>query len=84
MLLPALSSELSGFDAVLTLPASGEAPKPGLPATAEYCVALALVGMPRRVARRAGFAKKDLPLGLQIVAPFGGLSDASGGEMDRE
>jgi amidase len=69
-LLPALSSELSGFDAVLTLPAFGEAPEGlGYTGDAEYCAPWTLVGMPA-VSLPAGFGKKRLPLGLQIVGPY--------------
>jgi amidase len=69
-LLPALISELSGFDAVLTLPAFGEAPEGlGYTGDAEYCAPWTLVGMPA-VSLPAGFGKKRLPLGLQIVGPY--------------
>lgn len=69
-LLPTLSSQLSGLDAVLTLPAFGEAPEGlGYTGDAEYCAPWTLVGMPA-VSLPAGFGKKGLPLGLQIVGPY--------------
>jgi Asp-tRNA(Asn)/Glu-tRNA(Gln) amidotransferase A subunit family amidase len=65
-----LSSEISGYDAVLTLPAFGEAPR-GLHYTgdAEYCAPWTLLGVPA-VSLPAGFGKNGLPLGLQIVCPY--------------
>ncbi|MBR1237239.1 amidase [Bradyrhizobium sp. AUGA SZCCT0182] len=68
-----LTSEMSGYDAVLTLPAFGEAPR-GLHYTgdAEYCAPWTLLGVPA-VTLPAGFGKNGLPLGLQIVGPY--LSD---------
>ena len=66
----AVSSQLSGFDAVLTLPAFGEAPE-GLGHTgdAEYCAPWTLLGTPA-VSLPAGFGKNGLPLGLQIVGAY--------------
>jgi Asp-tRNA(Asn)/Glu-tRNA(Gln) amidotransferase A subunit family amidase len=66
----ALSSQISGFDAVLTLPAFGEAPE-GLAYTgdAEYCAPWTLLGAPA-VSLPAGFGKKGLPLGLQVVGAY--------------
>jgi amidase len=65
-----VASQLSGFDAVLTLPAFGEAPE-GLTYTgdAEYCAPWTLLGFPA-VSLPAGFGKNGLPLGLQIVGPY--------------
>ena len=65
-----LSSELSGYDALLTLPAFGEAPR-GLHYTgdAEYCAPWTLLGVPA-VTLPAGFGKNGLPLGLQIVGTY--------------
>ena len=65
-----LTSEMSGYDAVLTLPAFGEAPR-GLHYTgdAEYCAPWTLLGVPA-VTLPAGFGKHGLPLGLQIVGPY--------------
>jgi len=65
-----LTSDMSGFDAVLTLPAFGEAPR-GLHYTgdAEYCAPWTLLGVPA-VTLPAGFGKNGLPLGLQIVGAY--------------
>ncbi|MGY3448992.1 amidase [Bradyrhizobium sp. USDA 4353] len=66
----ALAAELDGFDAVLTLPAFGEAPR-GLDWTgdAEYCAPWTFVGAPA-VALPAGFGKNGLPLGIQVAGPY--------------
>jgi Asp-tRNA(Asn)/Glu-tRNA(Gln) amidotransferase A subunit family amidase len=66
----AFATQIPGFDAVLTLPAFGEAPE-GLSYTgdAEYCAPWTLLGTPA-VSLPAGFGKKGLPLGLQIVARY--------------
>jgi Asp-tRNA(Asn)/Glu-tRNA(Gln) amidotransferase A subunit family amidase len=66
----AFPSQMSGFDAVLTLPAFGEAPE-GLGCTgdAEYCAPWTLLGVPA-VSLPAGFGKDGLPLGLQIVGAY--------------
>jgi amidase len=64
---PAFSDDLSGFDAVLTLPAFGEAPAGlGYTGDAEYCAPWTLLGVPA-VSLPAGFGKHHLPLGIQIV-----------------
>jgi amidase len=65
-----LTTEMSGYDAVLTLPAFGEAPR-GLHYTgdAEYCAPWTLLGVPA-VTLPAGFGKNGLPLGLQIVGTY--------------
>jgi Asp-tRNA(Asn)/Glu-tRNA(Gln) amidotransferase A subunit family amidase len=66
----AVAAQLSGFDAVLTLPAFGEAPEGlGYTGDAEYCAPWTLLGMPA-VSLPAGFGKNGLPLGLQIVGPY--------------
>jgi Asp-tRNA(Asn)/Glu-tRNA(Gln) amidotransferase A subunit family amidase len=64
------TTDISGFDAVLTLPAFGEAPE-GISHTgdAEYCAPWTLLGVPA-VTLPMGFGKKGLPLGLQIVSPY--------------
>ena len=66
----ALDAEISGYDAIRTLPAFGEAPL-GLHYTgdAEYCAPWTLLGVPA-VTLPVGFGKSGLPLGLQIVAPY--------------
>jgi Asp-tRNA(Asn)/Glu-tRNA(Gln) amidotransferase A subunit family amidase len=66
----AFATQLSGFDAVLTLPAFGEAPE-GLTYTgdAEYCAPWTLLGVPA-LSLPAGFGKNGLPLGLQLVGGY--------------
>jgi amidase len=62
---------MSGHDAVLTLPAFGEAPL-GLHYTgdAEYCAPWTLLGVPA-LSLPAGFGRNGLPLGVQVVGPYG-------------
>ncbi len=64
------TTEISGYDAVLTLPAYGEAPR-GLQYTgdAEYCAPWTLLGVPA-LALPAGFGKNGLPLGIQLVGRY--------------
>ncbi|MBV9457711.1 MAG: amidase [Bradyrhizobium sp.] len=66
----ALATEMKGFDAILTLPAFGEAPR-GLHYTgdAEYCAPWTLIGVPA-LTLPAGFGKNGLPLGIQIVGDY--------------
>ncbi len=66
----AFTQDMSGYDAVLTLPAFGEAPR-GLSYTgdAEYCAPWTLLGVPA-LSLPAGFGKHGLPLGIQIVGPY--------------
>jgi Asp-tRNA(Asn)/Glu-tRNA(Gln) amidotransferase A subunit family amidase len=66
----ALGTEMKGFDALLTLPAFGEAPR-GLHYTgdAEFCAPWTLTGSPA-VTLPAGFGKNGLPLGIQIVGDY--------------
>jgi Asp-tRNA(Asn)/Glu-tRNA(Gln) amidotransferase A subunit family amidase len=62
------TTDISGFDAVLTLPAFGEAPEGlGYTGDAEYCAPWTFLGVPA-VTLPAGFGKNGLPLGLQIVS----------------
>ncbi len=66
----ALTRDLSAYDALLTLPAFGEAPA-GLHYTgdAEYCAPWTLIGAPA-VTIPVGFGDNGLPLGLQIVGEY--------------
>jgi amidase len=66
----ALGTEMKGFDALLTLPAFGEAPR-GLHYTgdAEFCAPWTLLGAPA-VTLPAGFGRNGLPLGIQIVGDY--------------
>lgn len=66
----ALTDDLADFDAVLTLPAFGEAPV-GLDYTgdAEYCAPWTLPGLPA-LSLPAGSGKHGLPLGIQVVGPY--------------
>ena len=66
----AFAAQIADFDAVLTLPAFGEAPE-GLSYTgdAEYCAPWTLLGVPA-ISLPAGFGKNHLPLGLQIVGAY--------------
>jgi Asp-tRNA(Asn)/Glu-tRNA(Gln) amidotransferase A subunit family amidase len=65
-----LATDIAGFDAVLTLPAFGEAPKGlGYTGDAEYCAPWTLLGAPA-VSLPAGFGKNGLPLGVQIVGDY--------------
>jgi len=66
----ALPTDISGFDALLTLPAFGEAPR-GLDSTgdAEYCAPWTFIGAPA-VTLPAGFGPNGLPLGIQIVGRY--------------
>jgi Asp-tRNA(Asn)/Glu-tRNA(Gln) amidotransferase A subunit family amidase len=64
------AAQISGFDAVLTLPAFGEAPEGlGYTGDAEYCAAWTLLGTPA-VSLPAGLGNNGLPLGLQIVGRY--------------
>jgi Asp-tRNA(Asn)/Glu-tRNA(Gln) amidotransferase A subunit family amidase len=66
----ALHQEMSGFDAVLTVPAFGEAPEGlGFTGKAEYCAPWTLTGAPA-VSLPAGFGKNHLPLGIQLVGGY--------------
>ena len=61
---------MAGFDAVITLPAFGEAPE-GLSYTgdAEYCAPWTLLGTPA-ISMPIAFGAKGLPLGLQVVGGY--------------
>ena len=65
-----LFAELADYDALLTLPAFGEAPR-GLQSTgdAEYCAPWTFIGVPTLTLPIA-FGPNGLPLGLQIVGQY--------------
>jgi Asp-tRNA(Asn)/Glu-tRNA(Gln) amidotransferase A subunit family amidase len=64
------TTRMAGFDAVLTLPAFGEAPEGlGYTGDAEYCAPWTLLGVPA-LSLPAGFGKNHLPLGLQVVGAY--------------
>jgi amidase len=66
----AFATEISGFDAILTLPAFGEAPEGlGFTGNAEFCAPWTLLGVPA-LTLPIGFGKHGLPLGLQIVGAY--------------
>jgi Asp-tRNA(Asn)/Glu-tRNA(Gln) amidotransferase A subunit family amidase len=67
---PAFSHDIAGFDAVLSLPAFGEAPA-GIDYTgdAEYCAPWTFLGVPS-LSLPAGVGKHRLPLGIQIVGGY--------------
>lgn len=65
-----VAARLSGFDAVLTLSAFGEAPEGlGYTGDAEYCAPWTLLGTPA-LSLPAGFGKTGLPLAVQVVGGY--------------
>jgi Asp-tRNA(Asn)/Glu-tRNA(Gln) amidotransferase A subunit family amidase len=66
----AFASEMKGYDALLTLPAFGEAPR-GLQSTGDagYCAPFTFLGAPA-VTLPAGFGPNGLPLGIQLVGRY--------------
>lgn len=66
----ALSRVFGGFDAIVTPPATGEAPR-GLGATgnAAFCIAWTLCGAPS-IAFPTGKGPNGLPMGLQVVGGY--------------
>jgi Asp-tRNA(Asn)/Glu-tRNA(Gln) amidotransferase A subunit family amidase len=66
----AFTNDLAAFDAVVTLPAFGEAPAGlGYTGDAEYCAPWTLLGVPA-LSLPAGRGRHGLPLGIQIVGPY--------------
>ena len=63
-------AHISGFDAVLSLPALGEAPE-SLSHTgdAQYCAPWTLLGVPA-VSLPVGVGRNGLPLGLQVIGGY--------------
>jgi Asp-tRNA(Asn)/Glu-tRNA(Gln) amidotransferase A subunit family amidase len=66
-----LADRIAPCDAVVTIPAIGEAPL-GLDHTGDavFCMPWSLMGLPA-INIPSGWSANGLPLGLQIVAPFG-------------
>jgi Asp-tRNA(Asn)/Glu-tRNA(Gln) amidotransferase A subunit family amidase len=64
------AAQLKGFDAILTIPATGEAPE-GLDFTGDpvFCALWSFLGLPALTVPIARSAK-GLPLGLQLIAPY--------------
>jgi Asp-tRNA(Asn)/Glu-tRNA(Gln) amidotransferase A subunit family amidase len=64
------TAQLKGFDAILTIPATGEAPE-GLDFTGDpvFCALWSFLGLPALTVPIARSAK-GLPLGLQLIAPY--------------
>jgi hypothetical protein len=64
------ATQLKGFDAILTIPATGEAPE-GLDFTGDpvFCALWSFLGLPALTVPIARSAK-GLPLGLQLIAPY--------------
>ena len=64
------AAQFKGFDAVLTIPATGEAPE-GLAFTGDpvFCALWSFLGLPALTMPIARTAK-GLPLGLQLIAPY--------------
>ena len=64
------AAQLKGFDAILTIPATGEAPE-GLAFTGDpvFCALWSFLGLPALTVPIARSAK-GLPLGLQLIAPY--------------
>jgi amidase len=78
----AVADAVAGVDAILTIPAAGEAPR-GIDHTGDprFCAPWSLLGVPA-VTVPIGLGPAGLPLGLQLVGPWGGdqalLSAAAG------
>jgi Asp-tRNA(Asn)/Glu-tRNA(Gln) amidotransferase A subunit family amidase len=64
------AAQLKGFDAMLTIPATGEAPE-GLAFTGDpvFCALWSFLGLPALTLPIAR-STKGLPLGLQLIAPY--------------
>jgi Asp-tRNA(Asn)/Glu-tRNA(Gln) amidotransferase A subunit family amidase len=65
-LLAQLDAQLAGLDAVITIPAAGEAPLAGDNGDPRFCTRWSLAGLPA-VCLPAGFGPNGLPLGIQLV-----------------
>ncbi|MEO9787195.1 MAG: amidase family protein, partial [Aurantimonas coralicida] len=66
----AMAEHFAGYDAILTVPATGEAPE-GLDNTGDpaLCAPWTFIGAPA-ISLPAGFGPNGLPLGIQLVAPW--------------
>lgn len=60
----------AGFDAIITLPTSGEAPDIGSTGSPTFCTRWTLVGAPA-ITLPSGLGPNGLPLGLQLVGRMG-------------
>jgi Asp-tRNA(Asn)/Glu-tRNA(Gln) amidotransferase A subunit family amidase len=65
-LLAQLDAQFAGLDAVITVPAAGEAPLAGDNGDPRFCTRWSLAGVPA-VCLPAGFGPNGLPLGIQLV-----------------
>jgi amidase len=69
-LLAELDARLAGLDALVTVPAAGEAPLAGDNGDPRFCTRWSLAGTPA-VCLPAGFGPAGLPMGIQLVGrPF--------------
>lgn len=73
-LLAELDAQLAGLDALVTVPAAGEAPLAGDNGDPRFCTRWSLAGTPA-VCLPAGFGPAGLPMGIQLVGRRG--SDAA-------
>jgi amidase len=69
-LLAELDAQLAGVDALVTIPAAGEAPLAGDNGDPRFCTRWTLAGLPA-VCLPAGFGPAGLPMGVQLVGPRG-------------
>ena len=66
-----MSDWIAPCDAVVTVPTTGEAPfGQDYSGDAAFCIPWSFMGVPA-VSIPSGWSANGLPLGLQIVAPFG-------------
>ena len=69
-LLAQLDAQLAGLDALVTVPAAGEAPLAGDNGDPRFCTRWTLAGIPA-VCLPAGFGPTGLPMGIQLVGSRG-------------